>query len=44
VFGDNLTDETYFSNLIISGAYYGGEFIGPLGPPRTFGVELSYDY
>lgn len=43
-FAENLTDERYFTNLVLTGAFYGAEFIGPLGPPRTYGVEVSYRF
>lgn len=41
IFGDNLTNEAYFSNQILTGTVYGAEFVGPLAPPRTFGLELG---
>ncbi|ACT60154.1 TonB-dependent receptor [Hirschia baltica] len=41
VFGQNLTDETYFTNQILTGTTYGAEFVGSLGAPRTFGIEFS---
>ncbi|WFL76290.1 TonB-dependent receptor [Altererythrobacter arenosus] len=40
-FGKNLTNETYFTNQILTGTVYGAEFVGPLGPPRTYGIEVS---
>ncbi|MGP1353854.1 MAG: TonB-dependent receptor [Parasphingopyxis sp.] len=40
LFGNNLTDEVYFSNQILTGTVYGAEFVGPLGPPRTYGIEF----
>lgn len=43
-FGKNLTNETYFTNQILTGTVYGAEFVGPLGPPRTYGVELAYRF
>lgn len=42
VFGDNLTDEAYFNNQILTGTVYGAEFVGPLAPPRTYGVQLGF--
>ncbi len=42
MFGDNLTDERYFNNLILTGTVYGAEFVGPLAPPRTFGAQIGY--
>ncbi len=42
MFGDNLTDEVYFNNLILTGTVYGAEFVGPLAPPRTFGAQLGF--
>lgn len=44
VFGDNLTDEVYFNNLILTGTVYGAEFVGPLAPPRTFGAQLGFKF
>ena len=41
LFGENLTDEKYFTNQILTGTTYGAEFVGSLGAPRTFGIELS---
>lgn len=38
-FGKNLTDEAYFTNQILTGTVYGAEFVGPLAPPRTYGIE-----
>lgn len=38
-FGKNLTDEAYFTNQILTGTVYGAEFVGPLAPPRTYGLE-----
>lgn len=43
-FGKNLTDEVYFSNMILSGTVYGAEFIGSLGTPRTYGLELNLNF
>ena len=43
-FGDNLTDEVYFSNQILTGTVYGAEFVGPLAPPRTYGIELGFRF
>lgn len=43
-FGKNLTDETYFTNQILTGTVYGAEFVGPLGPPRTYGVEIGFNF
>lgn len=43
-FGKNLTDETYFTNQILTGTVYGAEFVGPLGPPRTYGVEFGFRF
>lgn len=39
--GKNLGDEAYFANQILTGSFYGAEFVGSLGAPRTYGVELS---
>lgn len=44
IFADNLTDSTYFSNQILTGTVYGAEFVGPLAPPRTFGLELGVKF
>lgn len=44
VFGDNLTDEEYFGNQILTGTVYGAEFVGPMGSPRTYGVEFSVNF
>lgn len=44
LFGENLTDETYFTNQILTGTTYGAEFVGSLGTPRTFGIELSTQF
>ena len=41
LFGENLTDEKYFTNQILTGTTYGAEFVGSLGAPTTFGIELS---
>lgn len=41
LFGENLSDETYFTNQILTGTTYGAEFVGSLGAPRTFGIEIS---
>lgn len=41
IFGENLTDETYFTNQILTGTTYGAEFVGSLGAPRTFGFEIA---
>ena len=41
LFGENLTDETYFTNQILTGTTYGAEFVGSLGAPRTFGFEIA---
>lgn len=43
-FGKNLTNEVYFTNMILSGTVYGAEFIGSLGAPRTYGVELNLSF
>tara|TARA_R110002110_G_scaffold413729_1_gene641608 strand:- start:98738 stop:101185 length:2448 start_codon:yes stop_codon:yes gene_type:complete len=40
LFGRNLSDESYFSNQILTGSFYGSEFVGSLGAPRTYGLEL----
>ena len=42
LYGRNLGDETYFSNQILTGTFYGAEFVGSLGAPRTYGLEFSY--
>lgn len=44
LFGDNLTNEKYFGNKILTGTVYGAEFAGSMGPPRTYGVELSFNF
>ena len=44
LFGENLSDETYFTNQILTGTTYGAEFVGSLGAPRTFGLELSTQF
>jgi iron complex outermembrane receptor protein len=44
LFGDNLADATYFTNQILTGTVYGAEFVGPLGPPRTYGVEVRHRF
>ncbi|WP_081811399.1 TonB-dependent receptor [Hyphomonas beringensis] len=44
LFGENLFDETYFTNQILTGTTYGAEFVGTLGAPRTFGIELSTQF
>jgi len=44
IFGKNLTDESYFSNQILTGTVYGAEFVGSLAPPRTYGIEASYRF
>ena len=44
LFGDNLTGETYFTNQILTGTVYGAEFVGPLGAPRTYGIDLRYNF
>nr|WP_321359407.1 TonB-dependent receptor [uncultured Hyphomonas sp.] len=41
LFGENLTDEKYFTNQILTGTTYGAEFVGSLGAPTIFGIELS---
>jgi iron complex outermembrane receptor protein len=42
LFGRNLGDEAYFSNQILTGTFYGAEFVGSLGAPRTYGLEFRY--
>lgn len=42
LFGRNLSDETYFTNQILTGTTYGAEFVGSLGAPRTVGIEFHY--
>ncbi|GHA20648.1 TonB-dependent receptor [Arenicella chitinivorans] len=44
IFGKNLSDELYFSNMILTGTVYGAEFVGSLGAPRTFGAEFNYQF
>lgn len=44
LFGENLTDETYFTNQILTGTLYGAEFVGSLGAPQTFGVEAAVTF
>lgn len=44
LFGDNLTGETYFTNQILTGTVYGAEFVGPLGTPATYGVDLRFNF
>lgn len=41
LFGENLTDQTYFTNQILTGTTYGAEFVGSLGAPQTFGFEIA---
>lgn len=42
VFGNNLADKLYRTNVIRSGGLYGsGQF---WGPPRTYGVQMSFRY
>jgi iron complex outermembrane receptor protein len=43
-FGRNLTNEVYFSNQILTAAVYGAEFVGSLGAPRTYGLELKVNF
>lgn len=43
-FGENLTDETYFTNQILTGTTYGAEFVGSLGAPMTYGIEISTQF
>ena len=40
IWGRNLTDDLYRTNII---AFFGDE-VSRLGAPRTYGVELSYDF
>lgn len=40
LFGKNLGDEEYFTNQILTGTFYGAEFVGSLGAPRTYGAEF----
>jgi len=44
VFGENLSDETYFTNQILTGTVYGAEFVGSLGAPMTYGIEISTQF
>lgn len=44
LFGKNLTNEAYFTNQILTGTVYGGEFVGSMGPPRTYGIELRANF
>ncbi|MEO9468472.1 TonB-dependent receptor [Parasphingorhabdus sp.] len=44
LFGDNLTNENYFTNQILTGTVYGAEFVGPLGAPRTYGIDLRFSF
>ena len=44
VFGENLSDETYFTNQILTGTVYGAEFVGSLGAPRTVGFEAAVTF
>lgn len=44
LFGDNLTGQTYFTNQILTGTVYGAEFVGPLGAPRTYGIDLGFSF
>jgi iron complex outermembrane receptor protein len=41
VWGKNLTDELYRVNII--GPFFGDE-VSQFGPPRTFGVDVSYKF
>jgi len=43
-YGKNLTDELYFANQILTGTFYGAEFVGSLGAPRTYGLELKVNF
>lgn len=43
-FGKNLTDEVYFTNQILTGTVYGAEFVGTLGAPRTYGIEVNLKF
>lgn len=43
-YGKNLTDEVYASNMILTGTVYGAEFVGSLGAPRTYGLELKVNF
>jgi len=42
LYGRNLGDEVFFSNQILTGSFYGSEFVGSLGAPRTYGLEFHY--
>lgn len=44
IFGDNLTNEAYFTNQILTGTVYGAEFVGPLAPPRIWGAEFNVKF
>jgi iron complex outermembrane recepter protein len=43
LFVDNVTNETYISNTILSGASP-GVLTAAYGPPRMFGLRLRYDF
>ena len=43
-FVDNLTDETVVSNAIFTGDIVGANVAGNLAPPRTYGVEIGFNF
>jgi len=44
IFGKNVTDELVRDYSIDSGLLYGDGFSSTFSPPRTYGVELSYQF
>ncbi len=44
VFGRNLTDKTVILNNIISAGFLGFPRLGTLNDPRTYGVEIGFNY
>ena len=44
MFGKNISDESYFTNQILTGTVYGAEFVGTLGAPKTYGLEVAFNF
>jgi iron complex outermembrane receptor protein len=46
LYGDNLTDEEYFSTVLESGVASPGTVVpqAVLGPPRTYGLVVNYNF
>lgn len=44
LYGKNLSDELIKSQAWITGAGFGSMVIGHLAPPRTFGVQVRYNF